>query len=175
MKYKSFLTTIIITLATQVQAQSTIDQLSTSNSDSYSAIVSELSATGRVADYTNKYKGYISSKVHFNSQAVVLTVLKKADVCQGIAACSKLETLDVHFAVQRMQSSDCYDSYVAKTVPDSAAAPEEKILIQRFASERCQSLVKPVDGLIYYKISGINSQTGKYGSAVVKGQLINLK
>lgn len=171
MKFVSLAVTVLMAMTTQAMDQSGADL----NSTAYVANVGDLSSTEEVSDFTDKYAGYISSQVYFNERVIILKVLKESSItCSDIAACSKVVSMYVPFKVLRAESNGCYDSYYGKADVTLATRPVERIIIQRFATERCQTIAKPPEGFIRYRISGLNSKTGIWGSAEVRAKLVNV-
>lgn len=164
MKLQLFFAAIGLIVSTNVQAQA-----------GFKADVGQLFDRGEVSDFTDKYNGYQSAQIFFNSLLMKLVVFKKSADCIQSEACSLMAPapLEVYFQVKRVERFGCYDSYHAKT-PDAVKSEIlEQIIIHRFASERCQTL-QEIEGTVHYKVSGLNSETGEAGSAAVFAKLLNV-
>lgn len=123
------------------------------------ADVGDLFEKGSVSEITDKYDGYVSAKVLFNFNKVKLLVYKsnaadcQLEVCPAIAEIP----MQVEFDVKRVEYQGCYVSYYAKTPDNIKATYQEKVVIHRFASERCQKIAEAPEGRIHYKIVGQTS------------------
>lgn len=169
MKFQIFFAALSLVISTNVQAQAI----------GFKADIGNLLEKGAVPEYTDKYQGYQSAKIFFNSLLLKLVVYKKSADCVQAEPCSLTASaeppLEVYFQVKRVERFGCYDSYYAKT-PDAVKSEFlEQIIIHRFASERCQTLVQVPEGAIHYKISGLNLETGEAGSAEVFAKLLNIQ
>ena len=142
----------------------------------FSADVGPLFENGRVSDFTDKYTGYVSAKIYFNLNKVKLVVLKKSNECStNICPADNLSLMTVEFDIKRIDRSGCYVSYYAKTPDDIKATYQERMVIQRFASEKCQSIAEVPAGSVHYRISGINMKTGLLDETDVFAELFNVK
>lgn len=166
--FAALITALSLVISTTVQAHAI----------GFKSDVGNLFERGAVLQFTDKYQGYQSAKIFFNSLLLRLVVYKQSSGCVQAEPCSLMISeapLEVYFEVKRVERFGCYDSYYAKTPDAVRSAILEQIIIHRFASERCQTLVQVPEGAIHYKISGLNSETGEAGSAEVFAKLFNIQ
>lgn len=166
-----FLSVLILSLNVSAQVASG----ASTTALGFTADVGDLVEKGKVSDFTNKYDGYLWSKVFFNFNKVKLLVYKSSvcelEVCPAIAEVPMV----VEFDVKRVEYQGCYVTYYAKT-PDSVKATyQEKLIIHRFASERCQSIAEMPEGTLHYKIEGYKADMSEVGEAHVFSKLKNVK
>lgn len=143
----------------------------------FSADIGHLFEKGKVTDFTDKYNGYVSSKVIFNLNKVKLLVFKSAANNCGLEICPALaeKPLEVELDVKKVEYRGCFVSYYAKTPDYIKATYQEKVIIRRFASERCQSIAEMPEGTIHYKIEGASSGDADLDNAHVGSILKNVK
>lgn len=143
----------------------------------FSADIGNLFEKGKVANFTDKYNGYVSSKIFFNLNKVKILVFKSAANDCGLEVCPALaeKPLEVELDVKKVEYQGCFVSYYAKTPDYIKATYQEKVIIRRFASERCQSIAEIPEGTIHYKIEGVGSGDADSDTAHVFSYLRNVK
>jgi hypothetical protein len=128
-------------------------------------------------DLTDKYDGYQSSSILFNRDFVKINIFKSQPCSTGslCARAPQQPDLTIKLQVRKIISYGCYDSYYASTGANIKSALYEQVIVNRFASERCQTIAEVSDGYIHFKASGLSKSTGEQVSAQAYATLVDVK
>ena len=162
----------LLTIATAAQAQNSVDPTNqNAQPQENNLIASPDSLANKYASglipavwslnifsLNPKFQNYAYASVIFNTEQIKIKIVKKMTDCKPGMMCPQVmpEPEFIALAVAKTEKRDCWDIYYAKTADNVKASSYEQIVLQRFASERCQTIASTAEGHLHYRVTGSN-------------------